>query len=61
MALDSYVAEDGLNRRRGPCPLKGLCPSVRECQGQEKGVGELVSRGRREEIGVFWRGNQERG
>jgi hypothetical protein len=28
-------------------PEKALCPSVGECQGQEAGVGGLVSRGRR--------------
>ena len=28
------------------CPMKALCPSVGECQGQEAGVGELMSRGR---------------
>jgi hypothetical protein len=28
------------------CPVKALCPSVGECQGQEVGVGGLVSRGR---------------
>jgi hypothetical protein len=27
-------------------PVKALCPSVEECQGQEAGVGGLVSRGR---------------
>ena len=26
--------------------VKALCPSVRECQGQEAGVGGLVSRRR---------------
>jgi hypothetical protein len=26
--------------------MEPLCPSVGECQGQEAGVGELVSRGR---------------
>jgi hypothetical protein len=26
-------------------PVKALCPSVGECQGQEAGVGGLVSRG----------------
>ena len=36
-------------------PVKTLCPSVVECQGQEEGVGELVSRGR----GEFQRANQE--
>jgi hypothetical protein len=27
-------------------PVKALCLSVGECQGQEEGVGGLVSRGR---------------
>ena len=48
------------NGRRGPGPVKAPCPSVVECQGQEAGVGGLVSRGRREEMGGFGRGNQER-
>jgi hypothetical protein len=34
-------------------PVKVLCPSVRECQGQEAGVGGLESRGRGESIGGF--------
>jgi hypothetical protein len=42
-------------------PVKALCPSVGECQGQEVGVGGLVSRGKQEGIGDFLRGNQERG
>jgi hypothetical protein len=25
-------------------PVKVLCPSIGECQGQEAGMGELVSR-----------------
>jgi hypothetical protein len=29
-------------------PVKVLCPSIGECQGQEAGVGGLVSRGRGE-------------
>jgi hypothetical protein len=29
-------------------PVKVLCPSTEECQGQELGVGGLVSRGRAE-------------
>jgi hypothetical protein len=33
--------------------VKVLCPSIGECQGQEAGVGGLVSRGRREGMGVF--------
>ena len=42
-------------------PMKALCPSVGECQGQEEGVGGLVSRGRGEGIEGFQRGKQERG
>jgi hypothetical protein len=44
----------------GLCPMKALCPSIGECQGQE--MGGLVSRGRREGIreGVFQRRNQKR-
>ena len=42
-------------------PVKALCPSVGECQGQEVGVGGLVRRGRGKGIGVFQRGNKERG
>ena len=34
-------------------PVKPLCPSIGERQGQEVGVGRLVSRGRGEGIGVF--------
>jgi hypothetical protein len=41
-------------------PVKVLCPIIGECQGQEAGMGGLGSRGRRERIGDFWRGNQER-
>jgi hypothetical protein len=38
-------------------PVKVLCPSIGECQGQEAGVGGLVSRGRGEGIVGFRRGN----
>ena len=31
--------------------MKALCSSVGECQGQEAGVGGLVSRGSEERIG----------
>jgi hypothetical protein len=34
-------------------PLKALCPSVGECQGQESGVGGLVSRGRGGDRGLL--------
>ena len=33
--------------------VKVLCPSIWECQGQEVGVGWLVSRRRGDEVGVF--------
>jgi hypothetical protein len=38
-------------------PVKALCPSEGECQGQEVRVGGLVSRGRRKGImgEGFWR------
>ena len=48
-------------------PVKALFPSVEECQGSEIGVGECVgehphrSLGRRDGIGGFQRGNQEKG
>jgi hypothetical protein len=44
-------------------PVKFLCPSIVECQGQEVGVGGLVSRGRKKgkRIEGFQRGNQEKG
>ena len=34
-------------------PVKALCPSVGECQGQEAGVGGLGSRGKGK--GIFGR------
>ena len=44
-------------------PVKALCPSVEECQGQEVGVGGLVSRGRGKWIGggCFPEGKQGKG
>jgi hypothetical protein len=42
-------------------PVKVLCLSIGECQGQDAGMGELMSRGRGEGIGGFQRGNHERG
>jgi hypothetical protein len=38
-------------------PVKVLCPSIGECQGQEVGVGGLLSRGKGERIEDFQRGN----
>jgi hypothetical protein len=59
------IVEDGLvgHQCEGEAlgPVKALCPSVGECQGQEVGVSGLVSRESREGIGGFQRGNQERG
>jgi hypothetical protein len=65
-ALASYVAEDGLighqwEERPFLGPVKVICPNIGECQGQEAGVGRLVSRGMGKGIGGFWRENQERG
>jgi hypothetical protein len=34
-------------------PVKVLCPSIGDCQGQEVGVGGLVGRGRGEGLGGF--------
>jgi hypothetical protein len=42
-------------------PVKVLCPSIGEYQGQEVGVGGLGSRGSGEGIGDFQRGYWERG
>jgi hypothetical protein len=42
-------------------PLKVICPTIGECQGQEAGVGGLVSRRRGEGIGGFWRGKLGKG
>jgi hypothetical protein len=38
-------------------PVKVLCLSIGECQGQDVGVGGLGTRGRGEWIGDFQRGN----
>jgi hypothetical protein len=35
-----------INGRRGPWSCEGSMPQCRGCQGQEVGVGGLVSRGR---------------
>jgi hypothetical protein len=37
--------------------VKVICPSIGDSQGQEAGVGGLVSRGLGEGIGGFQRGN----
>jgi hypothetical protein len=43
-------------------PVKVLCPCVGECQGQEMGVGELVSRGRGHGMGEgVFRGETRKG
>jgi hypothetical protein len=38
-------------------PVKSLCPSIGECQGQEVEMGELVSMGWEKGIGGFRREN----
>ena len=42
-------------------PVKALCPSVGECQGQEAEVGGLVSRGRGEGNKGFSEGKPGKG
>ena len=54
------MADWVISGRRGLGPVKVLCPSVGECQGQEVGVGGLVSKGSGEEMGVFRERDQER-
>jgi hypothetical protein len=41
-------------------PLKVLCHSIAECQGQEAGVAGLENRGNGEGVGCLRRGDQER-
>jgi hypothetical protein len=38
-------------------PVNVICPNIEECQGQEAGVGGLVSREVGEGILDFWRRN----
>jgi hypothetical protein len=42
-------------------PVMVICPNIGDFQGQEVGMGGLVSRVRGEGIGGFGKGNQERG
>ena len=60
MALAAYVTEDGLvsHSMGGESlgPVKVLCHSIGKCQGQEEGLGGLMSWGGGEEAkgqGVF--------
>jgi hypothetical protein len=46
-----------INGGDGLGPVKILRPDIGECPGQEVEVGELESRGRREEVEEFQRGN----
>jgi hypothetical protein len=41
--------------------VKVLCLSIGKCQGQEAGVGGLVSSRKGEGIGDFWRGKLGKG
>jgi hypothetical protein len=50
VAPAAYVAKDGLvghqwEERPFLGPVKALCTSVGECQGQEMGVSRLLSKG----------------
>ena len=60
MGADVETHSQTLHRARGA--LKALCSSVGECQGQEVGVGGLVSRGRGEGLrgGGFQRETRKR-
>jgi hypothetical protein len=59
MALAAYVAEEWPSQSsmggEALGPVKVLCPSIGDCQGQEAGVNKAKN------IGGFQRGNQERG
>ena len=58
----AYVAEHGLvghqMEEEALGPVKALCSSVGECQGQEVEVGGLLNSRSREGIAGFQRGNQ---
>jgi hypothetical protein len=62
MAPAAYAAEDCLVGE-ALCPMKTVCSSVVECQGQELGVGGLVSKGREEGMwgGCFSEGKPGKG
>jgi hypothetical protein len=57
VSLAAYVVEDGLvshHWEERPLSLANfICPSTRECQGKEEGVGGLGA-GSGEGIGDFW-------
>jgi hypothetical protein len=62
MTLAADVTEDGLVGDQWEeidafGPVKVICPRIGECQGQEAGVGGLVSRGKGEGRGDFQREN----
>jgi hypothetical protein len=49
-----------INGRRGPWSCEGSMPQYRGMPGPGPGVGGFVSMVKGEEIGDFWRENQER-
>jgi hypothetical protein len=58
----AYLAEYGLvSHGEALNPVKVIFPSVRECQGQEAGVGGLGSRGKRGEDRGFSEGKLGKG
>ena len=63
MAPAAYVAEGGLDGHQWeerPLVLWRI-PSIGECQGQQEGVGGLVSRGRRKGMGGSQEGKPGKG
>jgi hypothetical protein len=63
MAPAVYIVEDDLVRHQWEealGPVMARCPSVRECEGGEVGVGGWVGEGRRRGYGIrgFWRGGE---
>jgi hypothetical protein len=63
MALAAYLAEDGLVSHQWVedlGPVKVLCPSIGECEGQEAGVGGLWNKGRRKGMAEVLFGGETR-
>jgi hypothetical protein len=61
MAPATYVAEDGLvDHQWALGHVKALCPNGGECQGQEGGVGGLVSREEGGGVRGFFRGENSK-
>ena len=61
--MPQRMAQSDINWGRGPLSYEGSMPQCGECQGQEAGVGEMVSKGRREGLkgGCFSEGKPGKG